>query len=265
MRISISMLPLFLFLLAGCLAEEEPLRVEEGDLVTIDYVGSTLGDNLVFDTSREDIARDEKVKKVPWFRPREEYKPLEFRVGMGEVLPALEQELIGTAVGSEKVIVLSPEEAYGHRNQSLLLAIERVAVVPLVVDIPLEVFEAGLGSSPVVNETVQLRYWSARVLNVSEDWVTLRNLAVNGTVVETAYAPAEVTVNSTHIRMELIPPKNVFYNTPLGPAKVIAENQTTIVLDYNHPLAGKTLVFHVEVKNITKGVTKAKERGWPSG
>jgi FKBP-type peptidyl-prolyl cis-trans isomerase 2 len=244
---------LLLFFLAGCLVEEEgPLRVEEGDLVTIDYVGSTLGDNLVFDTSREDVARDERVEKVPWFSLRKEYKPLVFTVGSGELLPALEHGLIGAEVGSERIIVLSPDEAYGQRNQSLLLTIERIAVVPLVVDIPLAVFEAGAGHSPLVNETVQLKYWPARVLNVTEDKVTLENLAVNGTVVETAYAPARITVNSTHIRMELAPTRDVPYNTPLGLARVVAENETTIVLDYNHPLAGKTLVFRVEVKKYNQ-------------
>lgn len=244
---------LALFLLGGCVAEEvKPLRVDVGDLVTVEYTGRTLGDNLVFDTSNESIARDPGVDKVPWFQLRGEYGPLVFRVGSGQLLPALERGLIGAEIGAGKTLVLSPEEAYGERNESKVLAIDRVAVVPLIVDLPLDAFEVGTGRKPTPNDTVQLRYWPARIINVTEDKVTLQNLPVNDITVETAYAPARITVNSTHIKMELTPPRNVLYNTPIGVARVAAENQTTILLDYNHPLAGKTLVFHIVVKNITK-------------
>jgi FKBP-type peptidyl-prolyl cis-trans isomerase 2 len=244
---------LALFLLAGCLAEDvKPLRVDVGDIVTLEYTGRTMGDNLVFDTSSESIARDQGVEKVPWFKLREEYEPMVFTIGSGQLLQAFEEGLIGTEMGSGKTIVLSPEEAYGERNESKVLAVEKVAVVPLVSDIPLEVFEAGAGKKPILNDTVQLKYWPARVINITEDNVALQSQPENDTIIETAYAPARVTVNSTNIIIELNPPKEIPYNTPFGPTRAVFENQTTILLDYNHPLAGKTLVFDIVVKNITK-------------
>ncbi len=251
MRFKALLLPLFL--LMGCLAGDvKPLTVEAGDQVTIEYTGSTLGSNLVFDTSSEAIARDPGIEKVPWFKLRDKYEPLVFTVGSGQLLPAFEKGIIGAEVGSKKTLVLPPEEAYGERNESRVLAIDKVAIVPLVFDLPLGVFEAGTGKKSIPNETVQLRYWPARVINVTDDSVTLQNLPVNGTMVETAYAPAKITFNSTHIIMELKPPKEILYNTRFGPAIAIAENQTTVLLDYNHPLAGKTVVFDIAVKNITK-------------
>jgi FKBP-type peptidyl-prolyl cis-trans isomerase 2 len=183
---------------------------------------------------------------------RGEYAPLVFTVGSGQILQAFEDGLIGTEIGSEKIIVLSPEESYGERNESRVLAVEKVAVVPLISDIPLDVFETGSGKKPIPNDTVQLKHWPAKVINATEDKVTIQNLPENDTIIETDYAPARITVNATHIKIELTPLKEIPYTTFLGPTRAVFENQTTILLDYNHPLAGKTVVFDIVVKNITK-------------
>ena len=37
-----------------------------------------------------------------------------------------------------------------------------------------------------------------------------------------------------------------------APAKIIKVNDTTVVLDFNHPLAGKTLIFEIKIVNISK-------------
>lgn len=245
--------PLFmLFLFVGCLTEDAtPITVEIGDEVAIEYTGKILGSNLVFDTSIESIARDQGIEKVSWFQLRDKYEPLVFIVGSGQVLPAFEEGLIGASLGSQKTLVLTPEEGYGERNTSNVMTIERFAFVPLIFDVPLDVYQAGTGQEPILNESVQLRYWPARIINVTEENVTLRNMPENNTFVETSYSPARITLNSTHITVELTPPKG-FYNTVLGPARAISENHTSIILDYNHPLAGQTLVFEVVVKNITK-------------
>ena len=36
------------------------------------------------------------------------------------------------------------------------------------------------------------------------------------------------------------------------PAEIIKVNDTAVVLDFNHPLAGKTLIFEIKVVNISK-------------
>ncbi|MCU0485901.1 MAG: peptidylprolyl isomerase [Anaerolineales bacterium] len=44
----------------------------------------------------------------------EESEPIQFIQGAGHILPALEEEIYGMAVGDEKEVVLSAEEGYGE-------------------------------------------------------------------------------------------------------------------------------------------------------
>ena len=70
-----------------------------GDRVKIHYTGR-LEDGTVFDSSQ---GRD----------------PLEFTAGGNEVLPGVDQAVLGMQPGESKTIVLSAEEAYGARTPGL--------------------------------------------------------------------------------------------------------------------------------------------------
>ena len=80
-------------------------RVQNGDRVTVHYIG-TLDNGRIFDQ-------------------REDDQPLSFTIGAGEVFPALEQEMIGMAIGEVKNIHLSADHAYGLRLDENLLTISR--------------------------------------------------------------------------------------------------------------------------------------------
>lgn len=73
-------------------------KVETGVFVSIDYTG-TLDDGEVFDSS-------------------EGRQPLEVQMGGGNVIPGFESALMGMSLDENKTFTLSPEEAYGHRDDS---------------------------------------------------------------------------------------------------------------------------------------------------
>lgn len=75
-------------------------RVKKGDRVTIEYEG-TLRGGQIFETT-SDVG------------------PLEFEVGDNEVLPAFEETIVGMAVGETRTLELSPEQAYGPRQEELV-------------------------------------------------------------------------------------------------------------------------------------------------
>jgi len=72
---------------------DQPLKVEPGDMVKVDYTG-TFQDGNVFDTS-------------------EGREPLQFMAGVGQMIPGFDNAVIGMGINEEKHIVLPPEEAYG--------------------------------------------------------------------------------------------------------------------------------------------------------
>jgi len=102
----------------------------------------------------------------------------EFVQGRHEILPALEQKVIGMKVGEEKNVELSPEESFGPHDDG-------------------------------------------KTLNIS------------ATLLPPGTRPGDVLQNE------------------LGEFATVAElSDTTAILDYNHPLAGKPLVVNVKVLKV---------------
>ncbi len=110
--------------------------------------------------------------------------PLEFTVGGGELLPDLEQAVIGMEQGETKDITIAPDGAYGPRREEL------------IVDVDKSEFPEHI--SPAVGEKLQIQ-----------------------------------TSNQENILVEV---KEV--------------DEESVTLDANHPLAGETLYFNVEMVEI---------------
>jgi FKBP-type peptidyl-prolyl cis-trans isomerase 2 len=77
----------------------------QGDTVHVHYTG-TLDDGSVFDSSE---GRD----------------PLEFTLGAGAVIAGFEKAVEGLAVGEKVEARLAPEEAYGPRQDDLVMNVPR--------------------------------------------------------------------------------------------------------------------------------------------
>jgi len=86
---------------------------KDGDTVKVHYTGR-LDDGSEFDTSRE---RD----------------PIEFKIGGGEILPGVEQAVVGLEPGGTNTVTLPAEDAYGERRDDMIQEIER-SVLPQEVE-----------------------------------------------------------------------------------------------------------------------------------
>ncbi|MDP2758607.1 MAG: peptidylprolyl isomerase [Desulfurivibrionaceae bacterium] len=80
-------------------------RVSENDSVTIVYDG-LLPTGEKFDSSQDT-------------------GPLQFQLGAGGVLPAFEQAVLGMAVQETKSITVAAKEAYGLKNEDLVMTVSR--------------------------------------------------------------------------------------------------------------------------------------------
>jgi FKBP-type peptidyl-prolyl cis-trans isomerase 2 len=110
-------------------------------------------------------------------------EPLEFMMGAGRMMPALEKELVGLRVNGKKKIVVKAADAYGDYDESALQEIPRDQ---LPTDLDLEV---------------------GATYNI-----------------QTPAGPMPVTLKSA--------------------------DDAKVVLDFNHPLAGKDLTFDVQVMKV---------------
>jgi len=80
-------------------------QAKDGDTVRLHYTG-TLGDGTQFDSSD---GRD----------------PLEFTVGSGQIIPGLDREVAGMAVGDTKTVTIAPADAYGEVDPNRVQAVPR--------------------------------------------------------------------------------------------------------------------------------------------
>ena len=139
-------------------------KVKDGDTVKVHYTGK-LENGDVFDSSRE---RD----------------PFEFTVGNKAVIPGFEKGVVGMGVGDTKTIEIPPEEAYGAKQDELVVVVKKS-------EFPEDI-------TPSIGQRLQIKQQDGN--------------------------PVVVTITDL--------------------------TEDNITLDANHPLAGYTLFFDVEVIDI---------------
>jgi peptidylprolyl isomerase len=116
----------------------------DGKYVSVEYTG-TLDNGEVFDTSKG-------------------RQPLEVHMGAGQMIPGFEKALQGMALNEKKTFTLSPDEAYGERDESRTQSFDRKDVPP--------------GLNPEVGQTVALtastgQQIPAQITEVTDEKVTL--------------------------------------------------------------------------------------------
>lgn len=139
-------------------------RIVEGNTIEIHYTG-TLTDGTQFDTT-------------------EDLKPFKFVVGSNEVIPGLNEIVMGMDVGETKTATIPCDKAYGQRKEDRILTIDRDKI------------------------------------------------------------PAEVDVKVGGV-MKMRSPKGTVTNM-----RVVHVASGEVTLDANHPLAGRDLVFEIEIISI---------------
>ncbi len=139
-------------------------KVKKGDTIRVHYTGK-LEDGQEFDSS---LKRD----------------PLQFEVGTGSMIKGFENAVLDLKPGDKKTVTIVPEEAYGERDENLLIKMPKKSVPE--------------GVTPEVGMRLQLANQQGQAV----------------------------------------------------PVVVTEVLDDSLRLDANHPLAGKTLVFDIEVVEI---------------
>ncbi len=96
-----------------------PDLIKVHDFVEVDYTGKLL-DGLVFDTTLEEVAKQQKIHSE-----KTKYGPALVCVGEQQLLPGLDAQLADKEIGKEYTITLAPEQAFGKRD------IKKVKIIPM--------------------------------------------------------------------------------------------------------------------------------------
>jgi FKBP-type peptidyl-prolyl cis-trans isomerase 2 len=153
-----------------------------GDLVYIDYVGRIKETGEIFDLTKEDVAKSEKI-----YDEKVRYKPIPVVVDGNFVVNGLNEAIKGMNVGDKKIVELPPEKAFGPRLPDL------TRLIP------------------------EARFKEQDIDATPGSFVTINRLR----------------------------------------GKILSIDGGRVRIDFNHPLAGKTIVYDLEIKSEVKD---AKEK-----
>jgi FKBP-type peptidyl-prolyl cis-trans isomerase 2 len=256
---------LVVFLLAGCLGEtvtkpddgngtdgpilEGPPKT--GDVVKINYIMKTEG--VVFDTTYEDVAmaspNSETIVPLHTFG----FEPLSFIVGSGHMNPELSNAVESMKVGEKKTIIIPPEKSlFGTRREELVQVMPRFSRVPREETIPTPLFQSSFGIEPEVGIELPYQYWNSTIVEVNNESTIIRHNPVSGSNIEGLGGNVTVVFDETTVTMEFVPRINYTFRTPDGSyVTVVSANETHMVVDYNNPMAGKSIETEIVLEEIS--------------
>ena len=214
---------------------------------------------------------------------------LTVKIGDSSVISGFENALIGMKTGETKTVTIPPEEAYGEYYPERAISLElvqerdRIVTIKRYEEVPVSLFPQYFGKEAVVGDSVvstpftflvseiddiagivTIEYdvslgemftlpnmgWESEVVTIGEDEIELSQEPEDGYIMDTQFGDVTVTKTADKVIMTIEPGigNSVFTNT--GAAIITGANETHLVLDENHPLAGKTLIFEIEVLSV---------------
>ncbi len=90
------------------------MALKKKDFIEIDYTGRLKENNSVFDTTSEQVAKDEKIHS-----PETKYSPQIICLGENQIVKGLEDNLVGKDLGEYK-FEIKPEDAFGKKEAKLI-------------------------------------------------------------------------------------------------------------------------------------------------
>ncbi len=173
-------------------------------------------------------------------------------LGSGELLPGIEEALLGMRAGEARVVTLPPEKAFGRINRSLLRWEPRSFSLRKRVNLSAQEFREAFGMQPEKGASFESGWLRIHVLDVGGGGVLIEREPIYSTV-NTTGGRISITANATHINYFFTPELNVtVVDASGGFVTYRAANATHVLVDRNHPLAGKRLTAEVRLERLIK-------------
>lgn len=279
-----------IILFSGCVDQK---TVKSGDTVSIDYI-LKLQDGKVFDTSIESVAKENNI-----YNSNRSYEPYQFTVGKNDTIKGIDEGVIGMKAGDTKTLEIPPEKGYGDIDPRLIHVIPIIQDIPAtrnyskIIEIPANQFNRTFGQEPKIGDTVvypqtninftvqniasnvslllnqTVGYniwflgapWNETIVKIDDKNVTTKPDVKKNEIIQlqgAAWNSTVVDVNNENItlRHNAIPDTTV---QNMFEVVRVHFNETSVILDRNPGLAGKTLIFNVTLRSIDTGARNRSE------
>jgi len=239
---------------------EDPAKVQAGDIARVEYTAS-LEDGALARTTLAHVAEDPSRLKAPRYEAPGVFGPEEVPAGGKGAIPGLGEAVLGMAVGERRTVTLPPEKAYGPRDPKLMARLPRAKRMPRTLDLSAPDYVARFQAFPLPGREVQLTpYFSARVVEVTERSARLEAIVENGKRFEDSFGTTVVTANDEEITLTLTPRIGAPFEMAGRTGTIAMDDGTTFFVDFNNPLAGRSIVVDVELVSLVKASTLRAEK-----
>ncbi|MBU4139460.1 MAG: FKBP-type peptidyl-prolyl cis-trans isomerase [Euryarchaeota archaeon] len=274
-----------LILFSGCIGEK---TVKKGDTVSVNYTGS-LQDGKVFDTNIESVAKQHDIIKPEYVPSKFKVGEQSMIEGFDEGVVGMKVgETRTLTIPPEKGYGLVDPELI-NTYDIIENVSARENTFPRIFDISLDQFETEYGPGHNKSDTVpypgtninltvenitgsvSLSYdlkvgfqifsqnspWNMTVIKINETNVTIKpSVKKNDTVrfpidqfQKTPWTSTVIGVTDDNITLRHNPIPETKVQSMFG-TMVVRFNETSLIIDQNHELAGKTLIFNVTLVSI---------------
>ena len=276
-------------LFSGCV-DKTGQMVKKGDNISVNYIGS-FEDGKVFDTSIESvaIANDLYTPGATYEPLIFTVGKRQVIEGFDDgVIGMKKGETRNLTIPPEKAYSVDPRNI---QVSPIILEIPATRIIPRVFEIPISQFDQLFGSNHSVGDTIKipdtninstiinitsevsLKYdlpvgyniwnsgapWNETVIKIDDKNITTKPNVIINQIIQLEGAPFNTTVvdmNATNIilRHNRIPDTRVKVPGMFGQMMdmKISFNETSIIMDQNPEVAGKTLIFNITLISIDK-------------
>lgn len=227
------------------------VRLENGDLLA---------------TTRAADAADHMVEKSEYYKKPEYFRPSAVLAGVSGDVPGLARAVVGMQPGERKTVTIPPEDAFGVVDPHKIEAFPRTRRIAASLCMGTDAFARRYKGSPSVGTSVIYDpYLKAEVVSVNETQICLElsPLYPDGIRIEEAFGSTIVRKENGYYIVELEPAVGAAFELAGRTGRIKGVDGDTFLVDFNHPLAGKSLELDISARDLTKGsVAGARRIDW---
>jgi len=270
-------------------------KVSEGDIIQVRYTAKFEQDNriVVFDTTEEDVAQDNRVKKSLGFTDSGQYGPVDWQLVRKTentgVVNTLFLKLLDKKEGWSGTIEVPDTDNYGGiYDQDLVISVAAQVDIPTYENMTRDDFEFLYPNSGSPENGKLLEHyiwgWETTIIHMDNvtDQIMMKNQPLLGSDVGKASFPLPWDVTVTSVSESEITITNDFKDDLLGESVdhlmlatyyaevaqvellkqeknqldspgIIRSVSNGITIDFNHEVCGHAVILDLEIVSVTKG------------
>ncbi len=240
-------------------ADDAFCKVQKGDLVRLEFSLYTADGRLLC----SNIPALKDVKNADYSECYKDdifSRPLEIIAGQPDLLPGLHTAVIGMETGESRKIILSPEEAYGLKQENKIKRLSSRRTFPISLKIPSDKFLEIYGTAPVEGRRLRLiPYVEHEIAAVKNDQVFLSADIQKPVASNDRFGITRVYPEKDTIHIELDPDIGSIFKMDNEDCRIVSKEDSYFSVDCNHPLAGLELLLRINIAEITK---KTSAENW---